>query len=224
MRNKTVLVVAAHSDDEALGCGGTLARHVAEGDSVHAIFLADGVSSRPKTGKKDLAIRLKSAQIAHKILGLQSIQYLGLPDNRLDSLPFLDIVQPLEQLIQLIAPQIIYTHHLGDLNIDHRITHQAVLTACRLLPDSLLKEIYAFEVVSSTEWNSSGQSPFLPTVFVDISNYLDCKMEALKAYGLEMRNAPHARSLENIRALGVHRGHSVGVSAAEAFMPIRILR
>lgn len=224
MRNKTVLVVAAHSDDEALGCGGTLARHVAEGDSVHAIFLADGVSSRPKTGKKDLAVRMKAAQLAHKILGLQSIQYLGLPDNQLDSLPLLDIVQPLEKLIQLIAPQIIYTHHIGDLNIDHRITHQAVLTACRPLPDSLLKEIYAFEVVSSTEWNSSGQSPFLPTVFVDISNYLDCKMKALKAYGLEMRNAPHARSLENIQALAVHRGHSVGVSAAEAFMPIRILR
>jgi len=221
---KTVLVIAAHVDDEALGCGGTIARHVADGDAVHAVFMADGVSSRPDSAKEDLERRMVAAQCAHEILGLQRVEYLGLPDNRMDSLPLLDVVQALETFIQVVAPQVIYTHHYGDLNIDHRITHQAVMTACRPLPGNPVREIYGFEVLSSTEWATPQQEPFVPNVFVDISNFLEIKRKVLHAYQLEMRPAPHSRSIEHAEYLARHRGHSVGVVAAEAFVAIRLIR
>lgn len=221
---KTVLIVAAHSDDEALGCGGTIARHVAAGDTVHAVFMADGVTSRSNTVADDMQQRLAAAGKAHRLLGLQRVEYLGWPDNRLDSVALLDVVQSLERVIREIAPQVIYTHHHGDLNVDHRITHEAVMVACRPIPGSTVAEIYGFEVLSSTEWATSGHPPFVPNVFVDISQYLDVKLQSLQAYELEMRPAPHSRSIEHAGYLAKHRGHSVGVAAAEAFVAIRILK
>lgn len=222
--SKSVLVVAAHTDDEALGCGGTIARHVAEGDTVHAVFLADGVTSRSESNSDELRRREKAAKDAHAILGIQSMHYLGFPDNRLDSVPLLDIVQLLEARIRALRPNVIYTHHHGDLNVDHRITNQAVLTACRPLPESSVREIYTFEVMSSTEWSCTSQPSFLPQLYVDVSDYLDLKLKALDAYRLEMRPEPHSRSIEHIRTLALHRGFSVGVNAAEAFMVTRIIR
>lgn len=222
--NKTVLIVAAHTDDEALGCGGTIARHTAEGDVVHAIFMADGVSSRVNLAQDDLSRREAAARKSHKILGLQRVEYLGFHDNCMDSLPLLSIVKALESVIKSIAPQVIYTHHHGDLNLDHRITHDAVMTACRPLPEGTVREIFSFEVLSSTEWSTPYHEPFLPNVFVDISKFLDSKLQALHAYQLEMRPAPHSRNIEHAISLAYHRGHSVGVRAAEAFMAIRQIR
>jgi len=221
---KIILVVAAHSDDEAIGCGGTLARHVANGDVVHAVFMADGISSRDGSESKELNVRIAAAQQAHGILGIQSAKYLGLPDNRMDTTPFLDIVKGLEQVLQSIKPNIIYTHHYGDLNIDHRITQQAVMTACRPIPGSTTQEIYGFEILSSTEWANPQQAPFLPNLYVDISSFLKKKLEALEAYKIEMRSSPHSRSIEHCEFLARHRGYSVGVSAAEAFMVARVVR
>ena len=222
--SKTVLVVAAHADDEALGCGGTLAKHVAAGDKVHVVFVADGVTSRGGAGQADLVRRQQATENARSILGVNTMAFLDLPDNRLDSLPLLDIVQPLEALIGKHAPEIIYTHHYGDLNVDHRLVHQAVMTACRPLPGSTVREILAFEVMSSTEWNSTGQAPFLPNLFVDISAHVETKMQALEAYALEMRVPPHSRSMEHMRCLAKHHGYCVGVDAAEAFMVMRAIR
>ena len=222
--NKTVLVVAAHTDDEALGCGGTIARHVAEGDSVFAIFMADGVTSRVQAGKSDLAARHSAAENARKILGVQEHFYLGLPDNRLDSLPLIEVIQHLEPVIRQLKPSIIYTHHHGDLNIDHRITHQAVLTASRPMPGSSVQAIYTFEVMSSTEWATPTAEPFVPNHYIDISNHLVAKLDALRAYELEMRDAPHSRSIEHLAYLAHHRGHTVGLMAAEAFVTVRTIR
>lgn len=221
---KIVLIVAAHTDDEALGCGGTIARHVAEGDTVHAVFLADGVTSRIDSDPAALQIRQAAANEAHAVLGIKTVKYLGLPDNRLDSLPLLDVVQPLEAHIRELSPEVIYTHHYGDLNIDHRITHQAVMTACRPLPGSSLREIYTFEIMSSTDWAAPTAKPFLANHHVDISDHLATKLEALKAYRLEMRVAPHSRSIEHLSHLAHHRGQMVGVAAAEAFVTIRTIR
>lgn len=221
---KTVLIVAAHTDDEALGCGGTIARHVSEGDVVYAVFMADGVSSRAQADQKDLADRESAAERARKVLGIRENFYLGLPDNRLDSLSLIEVIQSLEPIIRKLAPSIIYTHHCGDLNVDHRITHQAVLTACRPMPGSSVREIYAFEVMSSTEWATSTAEPFLANHYVDISGHLATKLEALKAYQLEMREAPHSRSVEHMAHLAHHRGHTVGVAAAEAFVTVRSIR
>ena len=222
--SKVVLIVAAHADDEALGCGGTIARHVAEGDCVHVVFLADGVSSRQGADSTKLERRLVASEQARQILGILTTTFLGLPDNRLDSLALIDIVQPLEIVISKINPVVIYTHHYGDLNVDHRIAHQAVMTACRPSPESKVKEIYTFEVMSSTEWSSVGILPFLPTLFVDISEYLNIKLKSLDAYEMEMRQPPHSRSIAHTTVLARHHGYCVGMVAAEAFMVIRLRR
>jgi LmbE family N-acetylglucosaminyl deacetylase len=213
--------VVAHTDDEALGCGGTIARHAAEGDSVFAVFMADGVTSRAQADQNDLASRNCAAENARKILGIRENFYLALPDNRLDSLPLIEVIQHLEPIISKLKPSIIYTHHHGDLNVDHRITHQAVLTACRPMPGSSVQAIYAFEVMSSTEWATPIADPFVPNHYVDISDQLGTKLEALKAYEMEMRETPHSRSVEHLVHLARHRGYTVGVTAAEAFVTVR---
>ena len=141
---KKVLVVAAHPDDEILGCGGTMIRHVDEGDEVHVVFMADGVTSRSskETLLDEINKRKKSAIEACKIVGTQQPEFLGLSDNQMDTYSMLEITQKLESVINNIKPEIIYTHHNKDLNIDHQLTHQAVMTACRPQPDYFVSEIY----------------------------------------------------------------------------------
>ena len=219
--SKVVLVVAAHTDDEVLGCGGTIARHVAEGDEVCVAFMADGVSSRLSATSAEHELRSAAAEGARKILGMHKNFYLNFPDNRLDSIPLLDIVRKLELVINEIQPEIVYTHHCGDLNIDHRITSQAVMTACRPVPESSIREIYAFEIMSSTEWNHSASCSFIPNTFVNISDYWGRKQKALEAYQLEMRPTPHSRSIEHLKSLAEHRGYSVGVRCAESFVLVK---
>lgn len=219
--SETVLAVVAHPDDEVLGAGGTLARHAANGDAVHILFLADGVGARG--GDKAAAgRRADAARAAASALGAREPQFLGLPDNRLDRLELLDIVQPIEKVVAALAPQTIYTHHVGDLNIDHALCHRAVLIACRPLDGSSVLRIYAMEVPSSTEWSSPQCcAPFTPARFVDISETQGKKRLALEAYGEEMRPFPHPRSFEAVNALAAWRGASAGLKAAEAFMVIR---
>jgi LmbE family N-acetylglucosaminyl deacetylase len=219
-----VLVVVAHADDEVLGCGGTIASHVYAGDAVHVLFMADGVTSRDGASSEDQSSRGGAAELAQKILGIRSIQFLDFPDNRMDSMALLDIVQPLESVIKEISPQIIYTHHFGDLNIDHRLTYQAVMTACRPMPGGSVRDIFTFEVMSSTEWEGADSAIFRPNVFVDITLFWAQKCKAVEAYSMEMRAAPHSRSLEHLDALSRHRGHTVGLMRAEAFSLIRSIK
>ena len=220
--NKTILVIAAHSDDEALGCSGVIARHVAEGDKVHLLFMTDGVSSR--SGSGDGEKRSTSAQGASKILKVSSFTNLNFPDNQMDSIPLLGIVKEVENKISELQPEIIYTHHIGDLNVDHQITHKAVVTACRPEPDFCVKEIYAFEVLSSTEWNSPSVKYFSPNVYIDIIDYIDIKRQVLEVYSKEMHQPPHSRSIDNALRLNALRGNSVGMDYAEAFELIRMSR
>ena len=218
--NRTVIVIAAHPDDEVLGCGGSLARHVAQGDSVYLLFLADGVTSRDSSA--DSSLRNQAATKAAQILGVNAPRFLDFPDNRLDTIPLLDVVQAVEEVINELAPEIIYTHHGGDLNIDHGITHKAVMTACRPIPGHSVKSIYGFEVLSSTEWGSPEQNmPFVPVHFVSIEDFLNDKLEALNCYSEEMRPFPNARSLESVEHLARLRGSQVGLRAVEAFTVLR---
>lgn len=221
--NKTVLVVAAHADDEVLGCGGTIARHVSKGDRVYVAFMADGVGSRGMDETNELRFRNQARDKALKILGVTQWYALDFPDNCMDNVPLLDVSQALEPIIEQVQPERIYTHHHGDLNVDHRVTHQAVMTACRPVPNFSVREILTFEVMSSTEWATPSVAPFLPTVFVDIGLYLPKKLEALAAYDMEMRLLPHSRSVEHIELLARHRGNCVGLAAAEAFEVVRAL-
>lgn len=214
-----VLVIAAHPDDEALGCGGTMARHALAGDSVDVVFMADGVFSRDAA---DLDARRDSARKSCTILGANTPAFFDFPDQKLDTVGFLAVVQAIEPVIARLQPTVIYTHHGGDLNLDHRIVHQAVMTALRPMPASTYRAIYAFEVASSTEWASFAiGEPFCPDHFVDISATIDRKLDALHAYAQEMRDFPHARSYEAQRALAVVRGAAVGLPSAEAFVTLR---
>jgi len=224
MKNR-VLVIAAHPDDEALGCAGTIAKHIEATDQVYVIFMSNGVSSRAGANLKSATkVRIDSANKSCKVLKTEEPIFLDFPDNKMDSIPLLDIVQKLEECVIKINPNMIYTHHGFDLNIDHRITHQAVLTACRPQPGFSVKEIYSFEVLSSTDWaTSSTKNAFIPSKFVDISKTFNQKMNSLNCYSYEMRQAPHSRSIDSVKALSILRGSTVGVTYAEAFQVERII-
>jgi N-acetylglucosamine malate deacetylase 1 len=225
--SETILAVCAHPDDEALGIGGTLARHAAEGDNVCLLFLSDGVTSRatsfdPIAGKDEIAARKRMATVAAGALGAQPPRFLDLKDNRLDGIELLDVVKQIEAVLTELHPTIIYTHHINDLNVDHRIAHQAILTACRPLPGHSVQAIYAFETASSTEWEPAGLGPgFRPTRYVDISAFLASKRTAIRAYDSEMRPFPHPRSLEAIEAQWRWRGAQAGMAAAEGLVVVR---
>lgn len=224
-----VLVVAAHPDDEVLGCGGTIARHADAGDQVQVLIVAEGATSRQEQRDRlqacdELSALAQAAQTAGSILGAAGVELLDLPDNRLDSLDRLDLIKRIEQHIDRHQPQVVYVHHAGDVNVDHRRLHEAVVTACRPTPGHPVRRLLSFEVASSSEWQPPGSAPaFQPNWFVDISAQWQRKCEALLAYSSEMRPWPHARSLEALEHLARWRGAQVGVEAAEAFCLLRQL-
>lgn len=225
---KSILIVAAHPDDEVLGCGGTIAKLADEGACVHVAFLADGVFSRDAEKddqQSELAHRRLATQRACDILGVKSIFFGDFPDNRMDSIALLDIIKPVEALITKYQPDTVFTHHAGDVNIDHRRTHEAVVTACRPQSGMPVRTILSFEVPSSTEWQLPGSAVvFAPNWFVDISVTLERKLAALDAYAHELRSWPHPRSRQGVEYLARWRGAAVGADAAEAFVLGRNLR
>ncbi len=227
MANRT-LIIAAHPDDEVLGCGGAILKLTRAGAEVHLAFLADGIGARnpdPAQRRAELARRRAAAEAAARILGVASLSFDDLPDNRLDSIPLLDITQKVEALIDQHRPTTLFTHHAGDLNIDHRRTHQAVITACRPQRGHPVRTLLCFEQPSSTEWQPPGSGlAFTPHWFVDISATLAGKLAALEAYAAELRDWPHPRSRQGIEHLARWRGASVGCDAAEAFMLARHLQ
>lgn len=224
-----VLVVAAHPDDEVLGAGGAIAWHRRRGDHVAVLILGEGISSRAATRKEGLRtfepsmVNLKrEMRRAHRTLDVSASFHREFPDNRFDSIELLDLVKAVEAVVDRVKPQWVYTHHGGDLNIDHRLTCEAVLTACRPLPGSVVERVLSFEVLSSTEWAPPHLlGAFVPTVFLDISAVLDRKLKAMVCYRSELRSFPHPRSLEAIRHLAAQRGSTAGLKAAEAFMLLR---
>jgi len=225
---KTILVIAAHPDDEVLGCGGTIARLTSEGSNVYTLILGEGVTSRDR--KRDLAKReneiaelKKQAENANRILGVKKVYTFDFPDNRFDSVPLLDIIKTIEKIKEDIKPDIVFTHHHGDLNIDHQITFKAVMTAFRPTKDQSVREIYSFEIPSSTEWNApSSLTYFMPDYFVDVNKSLEIKINALKEYKMELRDFPHPRSLRAVELNAKQWGVKMGFEAAEAFKTVRI--
>ena len=217
---KSILVVAAHPDDEVLGCGGYIANQVWSGDEVFVTFLSDGVTSRQgNLGLQEIESRRNAARLASKVLGASDVSFGDFPDNKLDAVPLLEIIKSIEAVVERVRPQIVLTHFGGDLNIDHRIVNQAVLTACRPTVDQVVKQIMFFEVSSSTEWQvpTEGEA-FVPNWFEDISQTLELKVKALLMYEHELREWPHPRSVKAIEHLAHWRGASCGVDAAEAFV------
>jgi len=224
-----VLVVAAHPDDEVLGCGGTVARLASEGHDIFTLILGEGSTSRSQRREQAdtslIDVLHKSSLQAAKTLGTREVFKRNLPDNRFDSVPLLDIVKIVEELVAQLSPEVIYTHHGGDLNIDHSLTHRAVLTATRPMKGQPVREIYAFEIPSSTEWAFQRLEPvFRANVFEDISATLDIKIKALSHYETETRAFPHPRSPEALRAIAQRWGSVVGGEAVEAFELVRSVR
>ena len=219
-----VLVIAAHPDDEVLGCGGAIAKHIARGDDVHVVILAEGITSREKCRDRsahedELSELAKSARQAHDVLGVKHLTLHDLPDNRMDGMELLDIVKIVEGYVSGLRPRIVYTHWIGDVNVDHGVIHRAVVTACRSMPGSTVERILYFEVASSTEWQTPGSAPaFVPQWYIDITSELALKLKALGAYASEMRDWPHSRSLKAVEYLAHLRGANIGCDAAEAFV------
>lgn len=216
-----ILVIAAHPDDEVLGCGGTMAKLAAEGRTVIVAILGEGATSRGDGREGEVATLRDSARAAADVLGVHEVRFFGLPDNRFDTVPLLDVVKPIEALVEELRPSAVYTQHGGDLNIDHRIAFRATLTALRPMRECPVAELHAYEVPSSTEWAFKKFSPeFEPTLFEDVADTLRPKLAAMACYGGEARPFPHPRSPEALEALAKWRGAQVGLHAAEAFETI----
>lgn len=221
-----VLCVAAHPDDEVIGPGGTLAKHAADDDVVHVCILSDGVTSRydevTPEAEKEIARRRSQAEEATEVLGVDSVSFHTFPDNQFDSVPLLDIVKEIEAEVAEHEPEVIYTHHYGDLNVDHELTCRAVLTAARPLAENNVRRVLAFETLSATEWSVPHSSnAFQPTSFVDVSQHLETKIDALSVYESELRNQPHPRTIETVRRNSEVWGSKIGVPAAESFEILR---
>ncbi len=224
---KKILIIAAHPDDEIMGCGGTAARLVKEGNEVYTMILGEGITSRDEARQREKReeeiLRLKKqVHSANNTIGVKDVFIYNFPDNRFDSVPLLDIVKVIEKVKEKVKPGILFTHYEKDLNIDHRITFQAVLTAARPTVDETVKEIYSFEVLSSTEWKFP--LSFSPDCFFDISGTIDLKVKAMEQYKSELREYPHPRSIKGIRINAKNWGMKVGMAYAEAFKAVRVLR
>lgn len=223
---KTLLVVAAHPDDEILGCGATVAKLVKEGWTAYTLILGEGVTSRDK--KRSIVKwrggldKLKDqAEAANKIIGVEKVFFGDYPDNRFDSVPLLDITKTVERVKNEVIPEIVFTHSRKDLNVDHRVAYNAVMTATRPVPKESVKRLYSFPIASSTEWNYP--TSFSPNYFVDIAGKLSRKIASLKEYSAEMRNYPHPRSLEAVKAEAHYWGSRVGIEVAEPFEVVRVI-
>lgn len=229
IHNKKILVVAAHPDDELLGLGGTIHKLIKENNCIaKAVILGEGITSRsekrdPEQWEKELAVHRSNIESARKIIGYNSISIYDFPDNRFDSVDLLDIIKAVEKEKTSFKPDVIFTHHGGDTNIDHQKTFEAVIAAARPLKEETVKTIIAFETPSSTEWQAFNHSNyFRPNLFFKISNEdLEAKIKGMECYEFEKRKFPHPRSPEALRILAGRWGVVIGADHAEAFMLIR---
>jgi LmbE family N-acetylglucosaminyl deacetylase len=213
---RRILVIAAHPDDEVLGCGGSIAKHIRNNDDVFLLVLTDGESSRQNPQNE---IRNVSLEASCKLLGIRDYKFLSLKDSLLDSYPILEVIQEIETYARSCDPHIVYTHLASDINQDHRVAYLATMTAFRPLPDSSLEMILCYEVPSNTEWSPTQlAAPFVPNYFEALSpEDVDQKFRALGCYENELRPYPHPRSIKYIQALLTIRGATVGTPDAEAF-------
>jgi len=220
VQRKRVVVIGAHPDDELLGAGGTLARHVLAGDEGHGTVVADGARSRYPA---ELAATLeKQAHRAAEVIGFTSLQLLSLPDQRLDTLPLIELTQRLEGVLDEIDPSIVYTHFPEDVNADHGLVARCAWTACRPYRRPQVRKFAVFETPSSTEWAWPMPGTELrPNLFLDVTDTLETKIAAMECYETELRDYPHPRSSRALRERAAYWGSHIGRPAAEPFAVLR---
>ena len=217
-----ILIIAAHPDDEVLGCGATAARFAREGHTISPLIVCENASVRyeMKMQKYLEECAIRSA----KILGISRPIFLGLPDQKLDMYSALEMAQTLEKVIKEIKPEMIFTHHGGDINKDHQIIFEATLVAARPTPTNGVRTVFAYETISSTEWATPDYYPkFNPNTFYDVTTTIELKLDAFRQYTSELRDYPHPRSIEGLELRAKDWGTRVGMRAAEAFQLIRTL-
>jgi LmbE family N-acetylglucosaminyl deacetylase len=215
MNNKRVLVIAAHPDDEVLGCGGTVALHSRLGHETTALIVCEGESLR--YGKEGVGQALHIRRAAEK-LGVKDVRLLGFPDQKLDTLTLTEIITPIEKVVREVEPHVIYCQHGEDINLDHQLLFKAVLVATRPTERSVTA-VYSFDTASSTEW--AYPRTFVPDTWVDISSTLKIKIEAMSCYESELKEYPHPRSLQALDYKARAWGNQSCMDAAEVFMTVR---
>lgn len=229
LRNKRILLVVAHPDDELLGVGASMNRLIEDFNAkVKVVILGEGITSRSdqrdaEKWQNELATHKKNIEDAQQAIGYQELAVYDLPDNRFDQVDLLDVIKIVEAEKKSFNPEVIFTHHGGDLNIDHRITYQAVITACRPMENESVQSIICFETPSGTEWRASDDPhPFVPNFYIEVSEKnLSAKIKGMESYEFEKRPYPHPRSPEALKILAQYRGLTVGKHFAEAFRIIR---
>ena len=218
-----VLVIAPHPDDEVLGCGGTIAKHVQGGDEVYLCIVTKAYP--PEWSETEIKERREEVLRVNGILGIKKTYFLDLPTVKLDTVPRKELNDAISQVVNEVQPEVVYIPHRGDVNQDHRLVFEAAIVATRPKHGPRIKRILAYETLSETEWAAPfAGDAFVPNVYVDISDTLETKLKAMAAYQTELKEYPHPRSLEAISTQAKFRGSAVGVPAAEAFMLIREIR
>ena len=218
--NMKILVIAAHPDDEILGVGGTINKYIRRGEQVYVYIVTEGCSTQDRVNSKVLERKRKEALKANEILGVEEIIFGNLPDMKLDTLPHFELNNEILKIVDRVSPDIVFTHHYSDLNNDHRKVYEATMVACRPL-NNKIKEIYLYEVLSSTEW-SGNEKNFVPNTFISLEEYdLEMKIKAIQEYKTELREYPHPRSEKGIENLAKYRGQIISAKYAETFELIR---
>ncbi len=229
LRNKKIMIVVAHPDDELLGLGATMNRLILDYQvNVHVVILGEGITSRsekrdPLHWQKELTKHRENIQKAKDMIGYHTVSIFDFPDNRFDTVALLDIIKVIENEKKLHKPDVVFTHHGGDVNIDHQRTFNAVMTACRPMETECVHTIITFETASGTEWRSSTDPyHFIPNLFIEISQEnLDAKISGMECYEYEKRTYPHPRSPEALKIQAQRWGVVVGCYLAEAFCIVR---
>lgn len=230
-----VLVICAHPDDEILGCGSMMARITRiDGQKISIGYLSYGITSRQTNDnlaefeKEKVKDRARNA--IETLTGIpkhelkKHLKFANFPDNKFDTVPLLDIVKQIETWIQEIKPDVIFTHSQKDLNIDHCLTHRAVLTATRPIKGNhMVNTIYSFSIPSSTEWTFGAHGMFTPNIFLEITGMTEIKIKALQCYDTEIRQFPHPRSKEYLHFQAFYIGSIIGVDEAEGYEMVRAL-
>lgn len=220
---KKILVIAPHADDEILGVGGTMARNIAEGNQVFVLIVTHG--EKPLFSDEIVSQIRKETIQAHKFLGITKTYFGELPAVMLEQIPRYQLNDKISKVIQEVEPDEVYIPHIGDMQKDHQLVNEAAMVAVRPKYAHKISAVYAYETLSETEWNIPNTSnAFIPTVYTDISNYIDTKKQALAYFESQVSAFPDSRSLEAVEALAKYRGSTVKVNAAEAFMLIRQIR